>query len=99
MQNINSIIKEKARTSVFIAHRLRTIYDCDLIIVLQEGSVAESGTHEQLINRGGIYSQLWSGKLDLCLDPPAFSDIRTAQEVLYTDTTVPENEAETGRDR
>jgi len=62
MQNINSIIKEKARTSVFIAHRLRTIYDADLIIVLQDGQVAESGTHEKLINRGGVYSQLWSGK-------------------------------------
>jgi hypothetical protein len=62
MQNINSIIKEKGRTSVFIAHRLRTIYDCDVIIVLQEGRVAESGTHEQLINRGGLYSELWSGK-------------------------------------
>jgi ATP-binding cassette subfamily B (MDR/TAP) protein 7 len=62
LHNINSIIKEKGRTSVFIAHRLRTIYDCDLIIVLKEGQVAESGTHEQLINRGGIYSELWSGK-------------------------------------
>jgi len=62
LQNINSIIKEKGRTSVFIAHRLRTIYDCDLIIVLKDGQVAESGTHEQLINRGGIYSELWSAQ-------------------------------------
>jgi ATP-binding cassette subfamily B (MDR/TAP) protein 7 len=46
---------------VFIAHRLRTIYDCDLIIVLKDGQVAESGTHEDLINRDGLYSALWSG--------------------------------------
>ena len=62
MQNINSILKEKARTSVFVAHRLRTIYDSDKIIVLKEGQVAESGTHRELIDTGGVYSELWSGK-------------------------------------
>jgi ATP-binding cassette, subfamily B (MDR/TAP), member 7 len=62
LQNINSIIKERERTSVFIAHRLRTVYDADLIIVLKEGHVAEKGTHRQLIDRGGIYSELWSGE-------------------------------------
>ena len=59
MQNINSILKEKARTSVFVAHRLRTIFDSDKIIVLQDGHVAESGTHTQLIEAGGLYSTLW----------------------------------------
>lgn len=62
MQNINSILKEKARTSVFVAHRLRTIYDSDKIIVLKEGQVAESGTHRELIDTDGVYSELWSGK-------------------------------------
>ncbi|KAF2008528.1 iron-sulfur clusters transporter atm1, mitochondrial precursor [Aaosphaeria arxii CBS 175.79] len=62
MSHINSIIKEKARTSVFIAHRLRTICDCDTIIVLREGEVTESGTHEQLIDRAGVYSELWSAQ-------------------------------------
>lgn len=66
LQNINSILKDKQRTSVFIAHRLRTIYDSDLIIVLKDGQVAESGTHEQLVDRAGLYSELWSGKSDLC---------------------------------
>ncbi|KAB8293477.1 hypothetical protein EYC80_007787 [Monilinia laxa] len=60
MQNINSILKEKSRTSVFVAHRLRTIFDSDKIIVLKEGSVAESGTHRELIDTGGVYSELWS---------------------------------------
>jgi len=59
LQNINSILKEKARTSVFVAHRLRTIFDSDKIIVLQDGHVAESGTHSQLLGGGGVYSQLW----------------------------------------
>ncbi|RKU45618.1 Iron-sulfur clusters transporter atm1, mitochondrial [Coniochaeta pulveracea] len=60
MREINSILKEKKRTSVFVAHRLRTIYDADLIIVLKEGRVAEVGTHQDLIDRGGLYSELWS---------------------------------------
>ncbi|KAI1489966.1 P-loop containing nucleoside triphosphate hydrolase protein [Biscogniauxia mediterranea] len=62
MQNINSILREKARTSVFVAHRLRTIYDADLIIVLREGRVAEQGTHKELIDQGGLYSELWSAQ-------------------------------------
>ncbi|GAW13403.1 Iron-sulfur clusters transporter atm1, mitochondrial [Xylariales sp. No.14919] len=62
MQNINSILREKSRTSVFVAHRLRTIYDADLIIVLKEGRVAEQGTHKELIDRGGLYSELWSAQ-------------------------------------
>lgn len=60
LQNINSILKEKKRTSVFVAHRLRTIYDSDLIIVLRGGRVAEQGTHEQLMDTGGLYGELWS---------------------------------------
>ena len=62
LQNINSILKEKARTSVFVAHRLRTIYDSDEIIVLRDGSVAEAGTHSQLIDEGGVYSELWNAQ-------------------------------------
>jgi len=45
-----------------VAHRLRTIYDADLIIVLKEGSVAEMGTHKELIDRGGLYAELWSAQ-------------------------------------
>ncbi|TID21992.1 iron-sulfur clusters transporter atm1 [Venturia nashicola] len=68
LSNINSILREKKRTSVFIAHRLRTIYDSDLIIVLKDGHVAEQGTHEQLVNRGGVYSELWSAQEMLFTD-------------------------------
>ncbi|KAK2035639.1 ABC transporter [Colletotrichum zoysiae] len=62
MLNINSILREKSRTSVFVAHRLRTIFDADLIIVLKEGNVAEMGTHRELIDRGGLYAELWSAQ-------------------------------------
>jgi ABC transporter ATM len=47
---------------VFIAHRLRTIYDSDIIIVLKAGGVAEQGTHQELIDRDGLYSELWSAQ-------------------------------------
>jgi len=66
--NINSILKEKARTSIFVAHRLRTIYDSDIIIVLKDGVVAEQGTHERLIDSGGVYSELWSAQEMLFFD-------------------------------
>ncbi|KAL9102287.1 MAG: hypothetical protein Q9163_002556 [Psora crenata] len=59
LQNINSILKEKARTSVFVAHRLRTISDSDKIIVLKDGRVAEEGTHTQLLEAHGVYAELW----------------------------------------
>ncbi|KYK54135.1 transporter ATM1 [Drechmeria coniospora] len=62
MANINGILREKGRTSVFVAHRLRTIFDSDLIIVLDSGRVAEMGSHRELVDRAGIYSALWSAQ-------------------------------------
>ncbi|KAF2457683.1 Fe/S cluster exporter, ABC superfamily [Lineolata rhizophorae] len=62
LQNINAILREKQRTSIFIAHRLRTVYDADLIVVLEDGGVAEQGTHDQLVDRGGVYADLWSAQ-------------------------------------
>ncbi|KAL5042478.1 iron-sulfur clusters transporter atm1, mitochondrial [Aspergillus fruticulosus] len=70
MQNINSILKEKGRTSVFVAHRLRTIYDCDQILVLKEGQVAELGSHRELLDLDGIYAELWNAQeMSLAHDP------------------------------
>ncbi|MBR7182428.1 MAG: ABC transporter ATP-binding protein [Alistipes sp.] len=48
----------KGRTSVIIAHRLSTIQHADKIIVIDEGRIAEQGTHEQLIDSKGIYAKL-----------------------------------------
>ncbi|MFO1400524.1 MAG: hypothetical protein U1F30_04835 [Steroidobacteraceae bacterium] len=46
------------RTTFVIAHRLSTIENADRILVMHEGAVAESGTHAELIGRGGLYAQL-----------------------------------------
>lgn len=47
------------RTTITIAHRLSTIVNCDIILVLDEGQVVESGTHEQLLARGTVYAEMW----------------------------------------
>ncbi|KAI0790031.1 P-loop containing nucleoside triphosphate hydrolase protein [Abortiporus biennis] len=59
MKNINALLQDKMRTSIFIAHRLRTVVESDLIIVLKDGKVFEQGTHEQLMRLGGLYHSMW----------------------------------------
>ncbi len=48
------------RTSLSIAHRLSTIADADRILVLNEGALAESGTHPELLRRDGLYAEMWA---------------------------------------
>ena len=50
----------RGRTTIVIAHRLSTIVNADEILVLDKGLIAERGTHEALLARGGLYSALWS---------------------------------------
>ena len=50
------------RTSFVIAHRLSTIKNADLILVMREGHVIESGTHEQLMAKGGFYNELYNSQ-------------------------------------
>ena len=54
-----STASRASRTTIMIAHRLSTIVNADQIVVLDEGRVAERGTHEQLLERGGLYAELW----------------------------------------
>jgi ABC-type multidrug transport system fused ATPase/permease subunit len=59
------------RTTIVIAHRLSTVRDADLIVVLDEGRVAESGTHASLLSRGGLYARLVSRQLAAVYAPAA----------------------------
>jgi ABC-type multidrug transport system fused ATPase/permease subunit len=56
----------KGRTSFVIAHRLSTIHSADKILVIDKGSVAEAGTHEELIHKeNGIYRNLSKYQMEL----------------------------------
>jgi ATP-binding cassette subfamily B protein len=48
------------RTSIVIAHRLSTVVDADQIVVLDQGRVAERGTHAQLLRKNGLYADMWA---------------------------------------
>ena len=48
------------RTSIVIAHRLSTVVDADQIVVLDQGRVAERGTHSQLLRENGLYADMWA---------------------------------------
>ena len=58
----------KGRTSIVIAHRLSTILKADRILVVKDGRIAESGTHEELLERNGVYRDLYETQFRLVLD-------------------------------
>ena len=54
----------RGRTSFVIAHRLSTIRDADLILVMRDGDIVEQGTHDQLIEKGGFYADLYNSQFE-----------------------------------
>ncbi|RKP37833.1 lipid A export ATP-binding/permease protein MsbA [Dimargaris cristalligena] len=66
---------KKSRTTVIIAHRISTIMDADQIVVLGHGRVAELGTHNELVVKGGIYAEMWAKtQADSLSDMPTVVD-------------------------
>ena len=55
----------KEKTSFIIAHRLSTIKNADLILVMKDGNIIETGNHEQLINKKGFYEKLYNSQFEL----------------------------------
>ena len=55
----------KVKQSIVVAHRLSTVRDADKIVVLDNGRITETGTHEQLIRKQGAYFNLVKNQLDL----------------------------------
>ena len=52
----------KSQTSLFIAHRLSTVQDADVIYVMDNGRIVETGSHRGLIERGGLYREIWENQ-------------------------------------
>jgi len=50
----------KNRTSFVIAHRLSTIINADKVLVIEDGHIVESGTHQELLEKGGLYQKLYN---------------------------------------
>ncbi len=59
------------RTSILIAHRLSTVLAADEILVIQDGEIAERGTHSELVGRGGVYTQLYETQFSKAAAAPA----------------------------
>ena len=54
----------KNKTSFIVAHRLSTIKNADLILVMNKGNVIEKGTHEELLQKGGFYANLYNSQFE-----------------------------------
>ncbi|MDR3121569.1 MAG: ABC transporter ATP-binding protein/permease [Clostridiales bacterium] len=64
---IRRALKERSRdvTTFIIAHRITTLYDADLILVVEKGRISQQGTHEELIRRPGLYKRIWDLQSDV----------------------------------
>src|SRR5690606_28443779 len=67
----------RGRTTLMIAHRLSTVIGANEIIVLKNGTIAERGTHRELLERGGLYAEMWNRQLEAA---DAENRLRQAQE-------------------
>ncbi|MFD2206932.1 ABCB family ABC transporter ATP-binding protein/permease [Kiloniella antarctica] len=61
--SLNDVSKD--RTTLVIAHRLSTVVDADEIIVLEQGQIAERGTHNGLLKKSGLYAEMWRRQLEV----------------------------------
>ena len=55
----------EGRTTFIVAHRLSTIREADLILVMNNGKVIEQGNHDELLNKGGFYANLYNSQFAL----------------------------------
>jgi ABC-type multidrug transport system fused ATPase/permease subunit len=72
METLNTLMK--GRTTILIAHRLSTAMRCDEIAVLENGRVAERGSHRALLDAGGRYAEMWHAQANTGQDAKVAED-------------------------
>jgi ATP-binding cassette, subfamily B, bacterial len=69
------------RTTIAIAHRLSTLRNCDRVLVFEEGTIREQGTHEELLEKNGIYKKLVEIQTQLTSDVQSVEGLRAIEEI------------------
>ncbi|OUS13954.1 metal ABC transporter permease [Rhodospirillales bacterium 47_12_T64] len=83
--SLNDVSKD--RTTLVIAHRLSTVVDADEIIVLEQGQIAERGTHSVLLKKGGHYAEMWRRQLEVAQKVAEVEKATEAEEgIVQIDT-------------
>ncbi|MDN5248441.1 MAG: ABC transporter ATP-binding protein [Wolbachia endosymbiont of Tyrophagus putrescentiae] len=62
-ESLSAMLKVSKTTTIVIAHRLSTLLHMDRILVLEQGKIIEDGTHQELLNRNGVYKVLWNAQV------------------------------------
>ncbi len=79
-KNLNNFLQDK--TVIMIAHRISTIRDANRTLVLEDGRIIERGTHDQLVNKNGVYAALWSIQIG------EFSNVSSSQYQQLTNQSL-----------
>ena len=77
---LERLMEEK--TAIVIAHRLATVRKADVIYVLEDGRIAEAGKHQELLARGGLYSQLYDIQFKNQEVEPVIGDLASTARLL-----------------
>ena len=80
----------RGRTSIVIAHRLSTILKADSILVVKDGVIAEQGTHDELLAKGGVYRELYETQFRKVLDYESGHDGEQQDDAEPEDEAAPE---------
>ncbi len=78
---LDRLMGAEGKTSIVIAHRLSTIRRADVIFVLNDGIIVESGKHDELLKLGGLYSELYELQFRREEDPESVSGIEPVASI------------------